>query len=1208
MLNARQPNPLTIGYLAPNIAEGNGVLLWLGILEQAKILGVRLVTFAGGELRYPEPFYHQANQVYELADRQQLDGLIIWTSSLATFIGPEGIQNFCKNFSPLPVVGIGMPITGIPSIILESYKGMREAAEHLVKVHGKKRIAYVRGPERHYDAQERLHAYQDVVAEFGLDNDPHLISPPCRWVEQDGAQAIRMLVEDRRVEFDSIVSVNDQLAYGAMQYLQNKGFRIPEEIAIVGFDNNPIGRVCTPPLTTVPNRMRERGRRAMRMLVEKINGSEVPDIVTLTTGIKVRQSCGCRDPYIVQAGKTTVELISQNQRTSPAELHTYITTQLQAAVPSVENTIDWPEKLLTAFETSLETMDDLPFLSMLQDLLQSSVNAGLESREWQAALSELRSWFIFQNQGKFERMEFAERLLHQGRVMISEITTRSRAHQEWLHGRRLNNLHLLRQTISVAETLESLLQILAEELPKLGIICGCLALYQNPAQPSEGAQLVLAFDKNGRLPNLEGLVFNPSSQLVPPDSPEFSETLNMMVHSLHFGTEQLGFLVVDASAFEGSSHQVLREQISSALKGVMLIEQNVQLYRQARQNQQLAEEANLLKSRFLSIVSHELLTPIVLLVGLSEMMLRDEIGDRPELPEAYRQDLTRIHASAQQLGSLVRDVLDLSRSQLGQLTLSKKPINLTDVLKPVDLVCEQMASSKGLEWQINIPERLPQIMGDATRLQQVVLNLVSNAVKFTTRGWVKLTVEADNNFITVTISDTGLSVPLAEQEAIFDEFRQSERTVARGFGGLGIGLAICRQLIEMHNGKIGVHSSGEENQGSTFYFSLPILPIPVPAGRTVPSQSVLILTEQLQHSEPLRLHLEQHGYETQALDVSQNPKWLEDLLASPQGALVLDFQEIQKGWDILDTLKTNPNTYDLPVIFYSLLKEQDSGSMLALDYLAKPVASNRLGQILERYGIHPDDCIDPVTVLVVDDDTNIRELHTRLVKEFLPTCQVQTACNGKEALVCMRTQPPELVLLDLMMPEMNGMDVLCAMQEDDNLQGIPVVVLTAQRISEREMEVLNKSVSAVLSKGIFSSEETLVHIERALSRLPHLGSENQRLVRKVMAYIHKHYDAALTRKELAGYVGVSERHLNRCFVQETCLTPLNYLNRYRIQQAKILLEQNQLTITEVMGRAGFSDSSHFSRIFRREVGVSPSAYKKGIKSSSARQDSREAVG
>ena len=140
------------------------------------------------------------------------------------------------------------------------------------------------------------------------------------------------------------------------------------------------------------------------------------------------------------------------------------------------------------------------------------------------------------------------------------------------------------------------------------------------------------------------------------------------------------------------------------------------------------------RAAFLSMVSHELLTPMVLLVGLSEMMLREGIGDRPALPEPYRQDLTRIHAGAQQLGSLVRDVLDLARSQLGQLKLVPKATDLAEMLKPVVLVGEQMARSKGLVWRTVLPDRPVHILGDGSRLQQVALNLVSNAVKFTTQG------------------------------------------------------------------------------------------------------------------------------------------------------------------------------------------------------------------------------------------------------------------------------------------------------------------------------------------------------------------------------------------------------------------------------------------------------------------------------------------
>jgi YesN/AraC family two-component response regulator len=267
--------------------------------------------------------------------------------------------------------------------------------------------------------------------------------------------------------------------------------------------------------------------------------------------------------------------------------------------------------------------------------------------------------------------------------------------------------------------------------------------------------------------------------------------------------------------------------------------------------------------------------------------------------------------------------------------------------------------------------------------------------------------------------------------------------------------------------------------------------------------------------------------------------------------------------------------------------------MLALDYLAKPVAAASLAQALQRYIFTPGECSDQRIVLIVDDDPEILALHARLVEEHLPACRVLCASNGQEALDSMYANPPALVLLDLMMPQLDGMGVLKIMQEDRRLQGIPVIVLTAQRLNEEEMARLNQSVTAVLAKGIFTTEETLAHIEQTLARHKRLGSETQRLVRKVMAHIHENFSLSINRQKLAHFAGVSERHLNRCFLQETGMTPLTYLNRYRIQQAKILLEQGQLTITEVMGRMGFSESSYFTRIFRREVGVSPSAYKKG---------------
>jgi len=196
----------------------------------------------------------------------------------------------------------------------------------------------------------------------------------------------------------------------------------------------------------------------------------------------------------------------------------------------------------------------------------------------------------------------------------------------------------------------------------------------------------------------------------------------------------------------------------------------------------------------------------------------------------------------------------------------------------------------------------------------------------------------------------------------------------------------------------------------------------------------------------------------------------------------------------------------------------------------------------------------------------------------------------------MRQERPALVLLDLMMPELDGMGVLAAMQENESLRGIPVIVLTAQVLTQKEMARLNRGVAVVLENGLFTAKETLAYIEQTLARNRCLGSETQRMVRKVMAYIHEHYAEPISREDMASYVGVSARHLTRCFNQEVGVSPITYLNRYRVKQAKRLLESGDKTITEIAEAVGFSSSTYFSDVFRREMGLSPRDYQRGQRS------------
>jgi len=572
----------------------------------------------------------------------------------------------------------------------------------------------------------------------------------------------------------------------------------------------------------------------------------------------------------------------------------------------------------------------------------------------------------------------------------------------------------------------------------------------------------------------------------------------------------------------------------------------------------------------------------------------------PDKCEVDLQDLKRIYVSAQHLDALIRDVLDLAQSEMGHLKLVPEPLDLAELLRAEAVIGEILAHNKGLAWRAEIPQDLPRVWGDRTRLGQVVLNLLNNAVKFTAQGEISLAARAENGAVTVTVQDTGMGIPEEEQEVIFDEFRQSERATARGYGGLGLGLAICKRLVELHGGEIGVRSVAQEGGGSTFYFTLPAMPRRTSAAVSEIAldqpQQVILLVKDAQGGTLLKQHLAQQGFEVAVHQVSETTDWWAWLFAGPPEAVILDLElASERGWETLKVLKGNPATRDVPVLFYSIAGEEQGGSVLELDYLTKPVGTSQLAEALMSQGLinRPRAEQSKHKILIVDDDAGVVETHARIVETQLPDCQVLKARNGWQALELIQQEHPDLVLLDLMMPELDGFGVLEAMREQEASRNIPIIVLTGQVLTEEEMARLNRGVVSVLGKGLFSVQETLEHMQAALTQRRSQIAEGQPLVRKALAFIHEHYAEPITRGDVAAYVGLSERHLTRCFRQEMGVTPITYLTRYRVQQAKGLLEAGDKGVTQVALEVGFSDSHYFARVFRREVGLPPSAYRRG---------------
>jgi signal transduction histidine kinase/AraC-like DNA-binding protein/ABC-type sugar transport system substrate-binding protein len=1089
-----------------------------------------------------------------------------------------------------PVIFIASGERG-PTIVADNRSGILEAMQHLVK-HGHQRVAFIAGsPEdMEGDTGDRLRAYRDAVEMHGLLADPALVA----WGrhQYDGGYAALNEVLASGTPFSAVLASNDESALGAIDALREAGQQVPEDVAVIGFDDRPESAVQEPTLSSVRIPLQEMGYRATESLFQYISGqSEIVESARIATRLVARESCGCVesatsiDTVLMDKAATVSSDRAVGREAMVHSMARPILDKVQGLRPS--QIVVLCRRLVDGLGASVDQDDPEIFREALETAVRRVTASGDDAHVWQAALSRLEDNLddLSQTWTQPASLDTARELVDWARVRISASMQRQhRRHvvdQRWM----LNRLGVLTARLLAALDETQVYRVLAQHLPAMGVRTTWIALFEADGDDPAAWTTLRPVMASKLGPVQQTLRFRtrqfPPAGLLSTDGP-----FSLALFPLTGPRGQLGLVAFDTEHLD--LYGAITQQVATALN-------SAQLYREATEGRRLAEEANELKSRFLSTVSHELRTPLNLITGLSGMLLQEGDENQVPLPEPYREDVEHIHASAQLLGGLIGDVLDLASSDAGELRLANDVVDLSEALRLVAETGRQLARRKGLTWHANLPQSGPYVWGDPTRLRQVALNLINNAVKFTAQGEVRLELECGPDSVTVAVCDTGLGIPPEEQASIFDEFRRSERSMARGYGGLGLGLAICKRLVEMHGGTIGMESSGEEGAGSTFYFTLPTVEPPTIEAqrRATPSlteESVLVLTHHAGCGERLHEHLDERGFDVQTIFIDETPDWLSRLVVSPPGAIVIDVSTTpHQGWSVLKSLKGHPKTQHLPTMFCSL--SPNGGSVLAFDYLTKPIELSELTQALDQHWLALADDSDVKTILVVDDDPDTLEMHARIVEAQSPSHRALKAQNGLEALSILRREDIDLVLLDLMMPELDGFGVLEAMRDRDATRDIPVIVLTGQVLTEGDMARLNQGVATVLSKGVFSVEETLAHVGTTLERNRELSQQTQRLVRQAMAYIHEHYADPISRTDLAQHVALSEDYLTACFRKELGVTPITYINRFRVHQAQQLLLHTGKSVTEIARDVGFSDSGYFSRVFRREVGLSPTGYR-----------------
>lgn len=509
-----------------------------------------------------------------------------------------------------------------------------------------------------------------------------------------------------------------------------------------------------------------------------------------------------------------------------------------------------------------------------------------------------------------------------------------------------------------------------------------------------------------------------------------------------------------------------------------------------------AEELRQFKQQFVTNVSHELRTPLALISGFSEMMYLSPDTYGEPLPRVYQGDVREIYRNSQHLLSLIEDVLDLSRITAGKMLIARQHIDPLPVIVEAANEIRPLIEGKGLRLELELPDALPEAYLDPTRIRQVLINLLNNARRFTDSGFVQLHAEADGQRLLVRVSDSGIGIPPNEQAKLFEEFRQLDGSLTRQHDGTGLGLKISKEFVELHGGAIWVESEGIAGKGSAFVFQVPLgeeggaqagamvrTPRRSPAA---PTRHLLAVSRDDSVVPLLRRHLD--GYEVvgvadwQAVPELADRYWAEAVILNPTRG-----QELEE----MESLRQLLGDRDIPIVLCPLAGAGQLASYLGVEaYLVKPIDRERLFRTLAELfaaDARGEENSSPRTLLIIDDDPRIVRLLTRMLGSSQRNYRIERAYTAREALDLLYRVKVDAILLDIILSDVNGYELINLLRRDSRLSRIPIVILTSLGYDLVDRTYLGSPLVATSFRGGLSNPEALdltAALLAAQTRLP----------------------------------------------------------------------------------------------------------------------------
>jgi sigma-B regulation protein RsbU (phosphoserine phosphatase) len=557
-----------IGILASDLVDEYQAAVIEGARDSALLAGLNLRCFVGGELGSEATNEAQRNRLYDLVGRENVDALVVMAGAIGNHWPKETLVEFCARFAGLPMCTISGDLPGVPTIIADNRPGVRDAVSHLVRIHNRRRIGFICGPDANQDAQERYGAYVDALAEHQLGLDPRFVVPG-DFSFESGESAIRSLFDERKLlpeDIDAIVAADDSTALGALSELAKRKIVVPRQIAIIGFDDVEQSRFSSPPLSTVRQPLRELGAEAVRMLHARLQGAREREGRTIlpTHGV-FRRSCGCYGGDApagsrIRAASSPVsfeaELVSRRSSIR-AEL-------MRASAGSFGVTPDWEDRLITTFAEQLRTGSDR-FSSGFATFVDTLVASGIDVAAVHVVITVLRRQMLACLVRDHDMSTRAEDIFQEARIMASEAAERAQARRRARVEQAASALSVTSRHLLTVSTLSALAFVLHEHLPALGIAACHVSVFVKASPSATEARLVVSHDATQppdhhptETPFLIRL-------LAPRECIESNQALAHVVTLLHFSDQSIGIVVMTYGSTSPHVYETLADMIGAAL-------------------------------------------------------------------------------------------------------------------------------------------------------------------------------------------------------------------------------------------------------------------------------------------------------------------------------------------------------------------------------------------------------------------------------------------------------------------------------------------------------------------------------------------------------------------------------------------------------------------------------------------------------------------